>query len=91
MGQDVQYKRQRLLKHYTRLYTLSQVWGLFLKPHIRVWNLPWSNFAVSRATNAAVIGFSMNMALELGPRGVRTNAIAPGAVRSPTNMQVIAG
>lgn len=40
MGQDIQYKRQRLLKHYTRLYTLSQVWGLFLKPHIRVWNLP---------------------------------------------------
>ncbi|KAH8758104.1 hypothetical protein BGZ57DRAFT_907872 [Hyaloscypha finlandica] len=63
----------------------------FLNPTSAFGISPGANFAVSCATNAAVIGFSMSMALELGPRGVRTNTIAPGAVRAPTNMQVIAG
>jgi NAD(P)-dependent dehydrogenase (short-subunit alcohol dehydrogenase family) len=52
---------------------------------------PVASFAAYRAINAAVIGFSMNMALELGPRGIRTNIIVPEAVRAPTNVQVIVG
>jgi NAD(P)-dependent dehydrogenase (short-subunit alcohol dehydrogenase family) len=52
---------------------------------------PGTSFAVYCATNTVVIGFSMNMALEPGPRWIRTNTIVPGAVRAPTNVQVIAG
>ncbi|KAE9367906.1 NAD(P)-binding protein [Stipitochalara longipes BDJ] len=32
-------------------------------------------------------GYAVYLALELGPKGVRTNIIAPGAVRTPTNVQ----
>lgn len=35
-------------------------------------------FAVYCATKFGIIGFSQSMALELGPRGIRTNIIAPG-------------
>jgi NAD(P)-dependent dehydrogenase (short-subunit alcohol dehydrogenase family) len=52
---------------------------------------PVASFAAYCATNAAVIGFSMNMALELGPRGIRTNIIVSKAMRAPTNVQAIAG
>jgi NAD(P)-dependent dehydrogenase (short-subunit alcohol dehydrogenase family) len=52
---------------------------------------PVASFAAYRAINAAVIGFSMNMALELGPRRIRTNITVPEAVRAPTNLQVIVG
>jgi len=33
----------------------------------------------------------MNMALEMGPRGIMTNIIVPEAVIAPTNVQVIVG
>jgi NAD(P)-dependent dehydrogenase (short-subunit alcohol dehydrogenase family) len=41
----------------------------FLNPTSAFGISPGASFAVYCATNAAVIGFSMNMALELGPRG----------------------
>jgi NAD(P)-dependent dehydrogenase (short-subunit alcohol dehydrogenase family) len=52
---------------------------------------PGPGYAVYCATKSAVIGFSKSVALELGPKGIRTNIIAPGAVRTPTNVQVLTG
>ncbi|SDH41980.1 NAD(P)-dependent dehydrogenase, short-chain alcohol dehydrogenase family [Arthrobacter subterraneus] len=41
------------------------------------------------ASKWAVIGFTKTLAIELGPEGIRTNAICPGAVNGPRIQAVI--
>ncbi|MFJ6281273.1 SDR family oxidoreductase [Arthrobacter subterraneus] len=41
------------------------------------------------ASKWAVIGFTKTLAIELGPEGIRTNAICPGAVNGPRIQSVI--
>ncbi|HYS63267.1 MAG TPA: SDR family oxidoreductase [Paraburkholderia sp.] len=42
------------------------------------------------ATKWAVVGFTKSLAIELGPAGIRVNAIQPGIVRGPRIQRVIA-
>jgi NAD(P)-dependent dehydrogenase (short-subunit alcohol dehydrogenase family) len=52
---------------------------------------PTAGYAVYCASKYAVIGFSKCLALELGPKGIRTNVIAPGYIDTPTNAAVVEG
>lgn len=47
---------------------------------------PEANMAVYIAAKTAVAGFTRALAVELRPRGIRVNAVAPSMVRTPDNV-----
>jgi NAD(P)-dependent dehydrogenase (short-subunit alcohol dehydrogenase family) len=45
--------------------------------------------AIYSAAKVGVAGLTQSLAVELWPRGVRVNAIAPGTVRTPENVAAL--
>lgn len=50
---------------------------------------PDTNMAIYTAAKAAVAGLTRALAMELGPQGIRVNAIAPGMVRTGDNVEAV--
>jgi NAD(P)-dependent dehydrogenase (short-subunit alcohol dehydrogenase family) len=49
--------------------------------------LAWSGGAHYSASKAGLVALVKAMALELGPHGIRVNAVCPGTVRTPANSE----
>jgi 3-oxoacyl-[acyl-carrier protein] reductase len=49
----------------------------------------WSGHTPYSSAKAALIGFVRSAALELGPRGVRINAVLPGVIESPQSLDPV--
>ncbi|PLB39834.1 SDR family NAD(P)-dependent oxidoreductase [Aspergillus candidus] len=49
------------------------------------------NFSIYCATKFAIVGLTKALALELGPKGIRVNAVAPRSTDIPTNAAKVAG
>ena len=51
--------------------------------------LGWAGHTPYAAAKAGLLGFVRSAALELGPRGVRVNAVLPGVVESPQSLDPV--
>jgi NAD(P)-dependent dehydrogenase (short-subunit alcohol dehydrogenase family) len=69
------------LKSGAAIVNVSSICGLRANARIAIYN----------AAKFGVTGFTQSMALELGPKGIRVNAVAPGQIHTPTNMNVVVG
>lgn len=66
----------------------SKVYGKIINFCSLVLNGRWDGYVPYVASKGAVLGLTKSLARELGPYGIRVNAIAPGAVVSEAEVRV---
>ncbi len=71
------------------VHALAKVAGCIVNVASIAYFEPQSDMAVYAAAKAAVAGFTRSLALELAPRGVRVNAIAPAMARTTDNVSAV--
>lgn len=66
---------------FSSIVNVTSIMGVSVSP----------NYAIYCATKHGIVGFTRALALELGPKQIRVNAVAPGYIDTPTNAGVVAG
>jgi NAD(P)-dependent dehydrogenase (short-subunit alcohol dehydrogenase family) len=85
---DVNVKGPMLLSRAAVPFWRKQSSGAVVNISSRAWLGGSANTAYA-SSKAALVGLTTAMAVELGPLGVRANAVAPSFVRTPFNEQRI--
>ena len=66
----------------------AQGWGSIVNLSSITVNGGWSDFSAYVTSKAALVGLTRSLARELGPDGIRVNAVSPGAIPTPLETEV---
>ena len=64
-------------------------WGSIINMSSIAWMIPSTGVPVYIAAKAAIVGLTRTMAHELGPAGIRVNAVLPGAIATEKQKRLV--
>ena len=79
---DINYKSMFLIAQAVIPIMEKQQWGRFINLSSMAGKMAYSEEIAYCSTNAAVLGLTRALAVELGPKGITANAICPGPIET---------